>query len=630
MPKKYTVKDNQTGRTITFNWNQDVPPTDTDMEEVFKSAREQFNPIQKPTTAQSDATSQMMMPKQTANTNGMGVMDVLRSTVPIAGTSIPNIALGSPQQKGAYAKTLISTGLPFLSSGLSAPLAPFMAGAMGASGEILGTKAEDLLTGNETPKEKVVSDAITSMLLNAGGEGIGRLFVGATNKALSPFAKGYQPEIDQLANKYGMTLPASATTTNRAVPLLESVSGKSAFGNKLTQMTINAEKKLTDLADDFITKIDKTPDASVAGIKSSEGLKQFENTFREQKNKLYDIANIKKGDVTVNPQETIQTLDDIISEIRNSANPNSKALNYFTKLKNGLSKGDAVQSQLQKQGFNESTIQKIMKQQKVPTGIDATTIRNTIKQLNREINFGTSEYATGFQSELRKVGATLSNEFDDALGSARPDLKSALDKANAVYKEGISKLNSSYGKVIRKYSEAGQYSKIADAVLNKSTPVEDIPKIFEIVGDEGKDALRANLADRMIGEAKRNAKDVFTPSQLDKTIKQFGEKRLQAIYTPEEFQTLKDFSKLASVIGNAQKVAEGSQTTFTAKMSGVIALSLTNPLLAMKFLTSDAVFAKIISSKLGQNMLRGGYKLPQFIQQAVPNATRVSAQSLMQ
>lgn len=36
---EYTVRDEETGKTITFNWQGDTTPTDTDMEEVFKDAR---------------------------------------------------------------------------------------------------------------------------------------------------------------------------------------------------------------------------------------------------------------------------------------------------------------------------------------------------------------------------------------------------------------------------------------------------------------------------------------------------------------------------------------------------------------------------------------------------------------
>lgn len=40
MPQRLTVRDEQTGRTITFDWHGDSPPTDADFEEIFAAAGE--------------------------------------------------------------------------------------------------------------------------------------------------------------------------------------------------------------------------------------------------------------------------------------------------------------------------------------------------------------------------------------------------------------------------------------------------------------------------------------------------------------------------------------------------------------------------------------------------------------
>ncbi len=47
MPK-YTVQDETTGKTVTFDWQGDAAPTDSDYEEVFKSAREFVSEKNKP------------------------------------------------------------------------------------------------------------------------------------------------------------------------------------------------------------------------------------------------------------------------------------------------------------------------------------------------------------------------------------------------------------------------------------------------------------------------------------------------------------------------------------------------------------------------------------------------------
>lgn len=624
MPK-YTI--NKNGKTVKFNSDRELNESELNqaVSQYFGSAPSLAVPQNN--TVKPDATSQTAMPKPQQE-SGMGIFEALKRTVPIQGTNVPSIISAPTAEKGAYAKTMIGTGLPFMASAVTNPMMAIgSAGALGATAEALGTKVSDLITGERTPD--VVQNSLITGLLTASGEGLGRGLVSGMVKAKAPFKQGYQPEVDALAGKYGIELPASASTTNRAVPLLESLAGKSAFGNKLTQMTMKAEKQLTDVADDFVKGIDASPDASIAGVKSAEGMKKFEDTFRSAKNELYSLAKIKKGDLKVSPKETVKLLDEMIADMKNSAIPNTSAIKEFQKIKSGLAKGDELRTQLAKQGFNEKTIEKIMSQQKVESGVDGTTVLNTIRDLKRKVNFNSTDpVATGYQAELRKIGATLDDEFDTALGTARPDLAEALAKANATYKDGIQKLNSTYGKKIERYSKAGQYDKIAEAVLNKNTSVDDIPKIFEVVGEEGKQALKADLAKRIVGETKRNAKDVFTPSSLDKTLKQFGEARLKAIYTPEEFQSLQDLSKLTYALGQAQRVSEGSQTTFTAKMSGVIALAFSNPILALKFLASDAVVAKVLSSKTGQQLLRGGFEVSNATKFGIPATTRTMANSL--
>lgn len=43
MPQRYTVKNNESGDTITFDWEGDAPPTDADLEEVFAAHAAQKN-----------------------------------------------------------------------------------------------------------------------------------------------------------------------------------------------------------------------------------------------------------------------------------------------------------------------------------------------------------------------------------------------------------------------------------------------------------------------------------------------------------------------------------------------------------------------------------------------------------
>jgi len=64
----YTVQDTQSGKTITFEWNDKNPPTDADMEEIFASAKD-FN--QKTTTQPKIDPLKDIEPLPEANAQGV-------------------------------------------------------------------------------------------------------------------------------------------------------------------------------------------------------------------------------------------------------------------------------------------------------------------------------------------------------------------------------------------------------------------------------------------------------------------------------------------------------------------------------------------------------------------------------
>ena len=54
MGQRYTVRDTQTGKRVTFQWNGAEPPTEADMTEVFAEARQNL-PEAKPAPPQQPA-----------------------------------------------------------------------------------------------------------------------------------------------------------------------------------------------------------------------------------------------------------------------------------------------------------------------------------------------------------------------------------------------------------------------------------------------------------------------------------------------------------------------------------------------------------------------------------------------
>lgn len=695
MPKYTNTKTGQT-------FNSPKPLSADQLEELFSLGSQ----IPKPVPFIPSSTAVNIYPKPQVPQR-MGLLETAKMFMPTGASGVIQGMYSSPRKQAEAVQNVVEYGLPILAAPLTGGWSIPAAAGLGGVGSVLGQQAKDLMLGERTPNQELLQRGITSAVLTGAGQGIG---VGATKfigGAKAPFASTFDAPTEELAKKYGIETTASMVNKSRAVPLVEALSGKSLFGDRLRQVVQNAEQKVTNVADNLVNKIGNA-DATEAGLAIKNGIQRTEKTFYETKDVLYNAAQLKKGDVKINPQRTIQILDETIARLEDVAGKKPAILSKLKQLRSGLDPNMQMSDQLKKQGFNPETIQKIMQQKsggQIPVfknsneaiafgekatpqqveklkqlkvqaetelkpleeqyyslpvgqrprelaqrvqqagskrmfyreaiesykgeGIDGVTALNTIRALKRDINFADKNPITqGYDADLRKVSVTLQDEFDNALGQSKPEIADALKKANSFYKENIQKLNTGYGKKIQQLVDAGQYDKISSAILNRNTSIQDIPKIFEVVGDEAKNNIKANLLQNLIGESKRNANQVFTANMLDKTIKQFGEQKLAAIYTPEELNTLKDIAKLSTSIGYGQRVAEGSQTTFLARLAGLTGMAFIEPITALRLFMGDAAISRFIASPTGQQWLKQGFKMSPITQYAIPSATRVAGQRL--
>lgn len=76
---RYTVKDTSTNKTITFEWNGADAPTDTDMEEVFASARgAQAQPEEQPLSTQYQTPTEAQQLRETYSKPAVG--EIIKNT----------------------------------------------------------------------------------------------------------------------------------------------------------------------------------------------------------------------------------------------------------------------------------------------------------------------------------------------------------------------------------------------------------------------------------------------------------------------------------------------------------------------------------------------------------------------
>jgi len=86
---KYTVQDTQTGKNVTFEWNDTQPPNDTDMEEVFAQAKTFDQPQQGKSTLPFNPPRKAVIGAEGAN---KGIANMLGMPVDIINTAISPIA----------------------------------------------------------------------------------------------------------------------------------------------------------------------------------------------------------------------------------------------------------------------------------------------------------------------------------------------------------------------------------------------------------------------------------------------------------------------------------------------------------------------------------------------------------
>ena len=136
--------------------------------------------------------------------------------------------------------------------------------------------------------------------------------------------------------------------------------------------------------------------------------------------------------------------------------------------------------------------------------------------------------------------------------------------------------------------------------------VEDIPKIMEVAGQKGADGIRATVLADIFAKAKTAGGQGFTPNGLNRQMAKFGEDRLQALFGPKRFAKIKDLATVTGSLERGQKIAEGSQTAYLARIGALSGSAIASPLLAFKLAVGDVAFNRFISSKAGQRWLTTG------------------------
>lgn len=463
---------------------------------------------------------------------------------------------------------------------------PFVGPAAAAAGEkigggdIAGGLGEGVGLIGSMFMPKVAGKAIKGV--KVGGTTVGLL--PAVNKLRAPFAGQIDTAVEAAAKRTGIEMPASALSTSRVVPVAEAVAAKGLGGGRTMGRITAAAGELTSRANHLVARASKFAEESQRGASIAEGLSEFRKAWIRNKNALYKDAAIPEG-LGVNANKTVALLDEILKSKEGAAKLAGGAtdLNYFETLRAGLGKGT----------------------------VKLADLRSALQDLNGKIGGAHADaWSAANKQLLKKVAATMSDDFESSLRTGAPDVAAKLDAANSAYRDGLSKINSTFGKTITKLAQQGAYDKIGRAVASAKMSADHIPGILEVAGPEGAEAIRASVLSDIIGRAKNTAGEL-TPQGIGSAMKNWERSSpgaLDALLTPEQMSSLRDLSTLSRSLDKVGRVTGGSQTAFLGRIGGYAAGLAANPAFTLKAMLGDAAFSRFVGSAAGQRWLTRGFK----------------------
>lgn len=484
--------------------------------------------------------------------------------------------------------------------------------ALGITGKVARVPAISQAAGAVDPL------AQTTRLL---GKGVEKATAGRTVKI--PRAQPLEA-VREAEARLGVTLPASAKTTSRVVPVIEALEGKSILGGRIMDLIDRTRSSLVRISDKMVKSMGETDDLSQVGEKIIGGMDDYRGAWIKEKNKLYEAAErTLREPIEMQAPKSTAFLERVITRKRlaEEATAAPTQIKFFEEQLDKLTRKPKEPAPLPVQ---EGVIQleEIIPKERKPLTIQE--MRAGLIELNEKVKVSTDPIVTGNKATLRKLAAQMSDDLDEAVKVNAPQYSKAIDTANSFYKKGLEKMNTAYGKKIVKF--ANQPDKIIPAILNSNTSIEDIPKIFEIMGKENVSDVKSVILRRIFEKAK-GTEGTFTPSGLVKEMERWGDAKLNVIFTPEEFQKLKDIRVVAQSFARLTKVTEGSQTAFLGRLVAEFTGFFFNPVLALKIFLGDVALNKFVNSKIGQQFLTEGVTMTgrtgQKIQQAAPVVGKV-------
>jgi hypothetical protein len=549
---------------------------------------------------------------RTETSKGFDIADIPGDLADVIGPALPLIGgiLGGTVTAPA---SLTGVGIPITMAGAAAG-AGAMEGGRRMIGDLMGVderysgKAADF-----SPTGEVMKGVGVEALTNAAGELGGQLLVKGVTKLAAPFAKQFMGDVAEMAARQGVRLPASAMTKSNVVRTGEAIASKGFFGGSVGEISEQASKDIAKLGDDFVASMGGADDLLLAGKSIDEGAQTYRKAWQQTKAKLYNKASEL---IQARPKKEFIDVSEPVAVLEN------------------ILKSKAMAGEVLEGGVNTSrlsTILKNLKNKKLSIGI----LESTSNELGQIIKDG-GLVKTGDEAALASVQKAIQNALESHVAKFAPEVAEALAKADKAYKTGIQLLDSNVGNQIDALADTPE--RIVDAII-KPNSESSVTQLLNLVGRGTKGAQRvANVktafAKRLLDSAK-NQDGMFAGEKLGAAIKKYGRPTMEAVFGKDAAAQLDEIAKLSHAMTSGEKIAQGSQTAFIAKIGSVIsgasaAVMSGRPDLALGIILggagSDYAMMKLFATDAGRKLLLEGYKMQ--LERGIPNAAQGMTQMI--
>lgn len=502
-------------------------------------------------------------------------------------STIPDIAAQAGELGGRYL-------------GKGSPVAGAVgAGVAGGAGKLVERSIVDPLMfpqAERTPLSDLPMEIAKEVALQAAMSGAGSAGEAAVSKTFAPFAKAVDQDVLAAATRQGVEMPASGLSRSKLVGFAEGWASSGPLGGETLQRIERSSKSLDGIADHIIERQGKLADPKARGEALYKGLNEYNRASQSAEHALYDKVVKTMPSVKMDASRTVATIDGMIRDLESAGRvggAETSAIEQLAVLRNDLANA--------------------------PTIEDAW---NKTKRMNAKLaNTFEQVHAGGDKGSAQKIALSLKADVRAALQQSAPESLGALRVADEFHRARMQKLDSAVAEHIKSLAQAGDYERIGTDLARLTRTGEDVTRIAEMLGPEGRDAARAAVVVDILTSGRKGdvAAQTITPDMIQRNMRKYGEGTLKSLLSPEEFAQLQDVGLLEAAMQRPNKVLNNSPTAPLLRIgmySGSIGSAATgtamgNPaaLMALGAIIGDSAFNKLVSTKAGQRFLTTGFNL---------------------